>query len=150
MNELKVYSDGGARGNPGPAGAGAAIVDSTGKTLAEVSQPLGTMTNNQAEYWAVVLIMEKLTDLLHEGYPADRVHYQMDSKLIVEQLNGNYKIKHPGLKPLYGRVMELRAALPIPIEFSHIPRHLNKQADALANKAMDLIDRGESYHVPAL
>lgn len=150
MSQLNVFSDGGARGNPGPAGAGAAINDALGNTLAEVAQPLGTMTNNQAEYWAVVLILEKLTQLLADGYQAERVRYQMDSKLIVEQLNGNYKVKHPGLLPLYRRSKELALALPIPITFSHIPRHLNKQADALANQAMDIIEQGGSYTVPVI
>lgn len=150
MSQLNVFSDGGARGNPGPAGAGAAINDADGHTLAEVSQPLGTMTNNQAEYWAVVLILEKLTALLKDGYQADRVRYQLDSKLIVEQLAGNYRVKHPGLQPLYHRAKELILALPIPIDITHIPRHRNKQADALANQAMDVIERGEQYTLPAI
>lgn len=150
MSQLNVFSDGGARGNPGPAGAGAAINDAAGNILVEVSQPLGTMTNNQAEYWAVVLILEKLTQLLKDGYQAERVRYQMDSKLIVEQLNGNYRVKHPGLLPLYRRAKQLALALPIPITFSHIPRHLNKQADALANQAMDIIDQGGRYTVPVI
>ncbi|MBI4185440.1 ribonuclease HI family protein [Candidatus Berkelbacteria bacterium] len=150
MRELFVYSDGGARGNPGPAGAGAVIVDDRGETLREVSQPLGTMTNNQAEYWAVILILEQVLDLLQTGYVVDRVDYRMDSQLIVEQLAGNYRVKNLGLKPLFERVRSLLARLLVPIEFSHIPRRLNTQADALANQAMDAVMAGANYHVPTL
>ncbi len=150
MSELHVYSDGGARGNPGPAGAGAVINDADGHVLATVSQPLGTMTNNQAEYWAVVLILQKLVQLLVDGYQAKRVRYQLDSQLIVQQLNGNYRVKHPGLQPLYRRAKELLLALPIPITLEHIPRARNSQADALANRAMDVVQAGGPYTVPAI
>ncbi len=131
-----IHADGGSRGNPGPAGAGAVIRDNDGTVIGEVADFLGHTTNNVAEYTAIVRGIELL--LLRLGVEAKTatVDVEMDSKLVVEQMKGNYKIKHPNLKPLAARVKEMIPCFQ-KVTFTHIPREKNKDADALANKAMD-------------
>lgn len=141
MSVLYVFSDGGARGNPGPAGAGIVVLSGDKHVVATLSKPLGTMTNNQAEYWGVVFALEKLQELLDGGLITERVEYSLDSQLIVEQLAGNYKVKNAGLKPLYDRVKSLLSTLPVPVRFQHVPRRLNSHADQLANEAMDVVEK---------
>ncbi len=131
-----IYADGGARGNPGPAGAGAAVLSEAGETLIEVSEFLGHATNNFAEYTAVLRALEALADYLGAGAKDAEVSVRMDSLLVVEQMSGNWKIKHPGLKPLWARVGAL-AGLFKSVTFSHVPRAKNAHADRLANAAMD-------------
>lgn len=135
MKNFFVWTDGGARGNPGPAGYGAVIEDGQGQTLAELAEYLGETTNNQAEYWGVIAALEKIQSLA-AGEPAV-VHVRMDSELIVKQMNGIYKIKNEGLKPLYWKIREVIIALGGRVHFEHVPRRENKRADALANLAMD-------------
>ncbi|HNT29632.1 MAG TPA: ribonuclease HI family protein [bacterium] len=131
MNSIVIHSDGGARGNPGPAGAGAVLTEqATGKTLHEISTYLGATTNNQAEYQALILALQTA-----RTYQPDRLTCYLDSELIVRQLNGRYRVKHPDLKPLYLKVVSLVGTLPT--QFIHIPREKNQRADALANQAMD-------------
>jgi ribonuclease H / adenosylcobalamin/alpha-ribazole phosphatase len=131
-----IQADGGSRGNPGPAGSGAVIYDDTKKVVGEVSEFLGHTTNNVAEYTAILRALE----LLHKKLGADAreatVAVEMDSKLVVEQMLGHYKIKHPNLKPLAAGVQELMQGFGS-ITFTHIPREKNKYADMLANRAMD-------------
>lgn len=141
MAQYVMHTDGGARGNPGPAGAGVAIYDDHGTVVAELARPLGTMTNNQAEYWAVIHGLEKLSKLATESMGVGSVMIKLDSQLVAEQLKGNYKLKNEGLKPLHTRVQSLIVQLAIPVEFQYIPRRENKHADLLANKAMDEIDK---------
>jgi ribonuclease HI len=131
---LKLHSDGGARGNPGPAGAGAVLYDASGTVVAEISRYLGQTTNNQAEYQALILGLEKAVEL-----GAETVACYLDSELIVKQLNGQYKVKHEAMKPLFQQVQTLR--LQVPASFHHVRREYNKHADALVNQA---IDRGPS------
>lgn len=133
-----LYADGGARGNPGPAGAGSVVFDALGKRVVEVSDYLGVATNNIAEYEAIIRGLRKLG----ETFPAEhlrsaRLIIKMDSKLVIEQLRGNYKVKHPNLVPRYLEVKNLIARYFPIVEFVHVPRELNKDADALANQAMD-------------
>jgi len=127
---LKLHSDGGARGNPGPAGAGAALYDESGLVVAEISEYLGHTTNNQAEYQALILGLKKAIEL-----GAASIQCYLDSELIVRQLNGQYKVKHEAMKPLFQQVQSLR--LQIPATFHHVRRELNKHADALVNQAID-------------
>lgn len=136
--EFTLYADGGARGNPGPAGSGAVVFDTAGKRVVEVADYIGETTNNVAEYEAVLRGLRALRAAYPEGY---FTHYalliRMDSKLVIEQLKGNYKVKHPNLVPRYLEVKnELARAFPI-VTFEHVRREFNKDADALANKAMD-------------
>lgn len=133
-----LYADGGARGNPGPAGAGAVVFDEFGKRVVEVSDYLGVATNNIAEYEAILRGLTKLV----ATFPADHLKngsltIRMDSKLVIEQLKGGYKVKHPNLVPRYFEVKNLIARHFTSVAFEHVYREQNVDADALANRAMD-------------
>lgn len=134
--QFTIQADGGARGNPGPAGAGAVVRNATGEIVLEVSEFLGHATNNIAEYTAIMAALEGLAAQLGSDTKNAMVKVEMDSKLVVEQMKGNYKIKHPNLKPLAARVLSLVDMFKA-VSFTHIPREKNKAADALANRAMD-------------
>ncbi len=138
MQTIIVYTDGGARGNPGPAGAGAVIVGADGKILKEVSKFLGRQTNNFAEYQAVIEALEALKRLfgatkLKEAH----IEVRMDSELVVRQLSGVYQIKEPTLFPQYIKIHNMQVKDFPHVRFAHIPREKNKGADKLANDAMD-------------
>jgi ribonuclease HI len=129
---LIVHTDGAARGNPGPAGAGAILRDaSDGRTVAEIAEPLGRATNNVAEWTAVLLALEEARRL-----GATHVDLRMDSELVARQITGIYRVKHPDLKPIHTRVMALLRALG-GYTVGHVPRALNKDADRLSNVAID-------------
>ncbi|MEK7137969.1 MAG: ribonuclease HI family protein [Patescibacteria group bacterium] len=130
-DRLIIYTDGGARGNPGPAALGVVVGDK------EYSEYLGEMTNNKAEYLALVFALKKAKALLG-GKKAEEAELEvrMDSELIVRQLNGIYKIKEPDLQPLFIEVWNLRLDFK-KVTFHHIPREQNKRADRLANQALD-------------
>ncbi len=132
-----IHADGGSRGNPGPAGSGAMIRDHLGNSVASVSEFLGVRTNNFAEYEAVILAFETLTKLIGtERAGVATVEVKMDSELVVKQMKGVYKVKHPAMKAQFARL--LQAATPFKsTSFSHVPRAENSDADALANEAMD-------------
>jgi probable phosphoglycerate mutase len=131
-----LYADGGSRGNPGASGAGAIVRNEKGETVVEVSEFLGHTTNNVAEYTAVLRALEKLSVLLGSEAKDTEVLARMDSMLVVRQMKGEWKLKHPGLKPLAARVHDL-ALLFKSVEFEHVYRDFNKDADRLANEAMD-------------
>ena len=132
MSTIVIYTDGGARGNPGPAGAGAVILKN-GAVVGEVSEYLGPVqTNNWAEYEAVVLALKKAKDL---GLTGD-IEFRLDSKLVVEQLMGNWKIKEPTLKPQVAKVRALLSDFGN-VRFGYVPREQNKEADRLVNEAID-------------
>lgn len=133
MHDFTLSTDGGSRGNPGPSGAGAVIQDGSGTIVKEISEDLGTMTNNQAEYSALIFGLEALCEL---GATGKDILVRMDSELIVQQLKGAYKVKNVGLKPLYDRAIELIDSLG-GVSFTHVLRHLNTRADALVNAAID-------------
>ncbi len=138
MKKLTLYTDGGARGNPGPAGAGAVVLDESGKTVKEVSKYLGHQTNNYAEYQAVILGLETIKK--HFGTPQSKqlhIEVKMDSELICKQLNGEYQIKEETLFPLYITVHNLLVSTFPHVTFTHIPRAENSRADRMANEAMD-------------
>lgn len=136
--QFTLYADGGSRGNPGPAGAGAVAFDTTGKRVAEVADYLGETTNNVAEYEAILRGLKALLAAFPEGYfKSAAVEIRMDSKLVIEQLRGAYKVKHPNLIPRYLEVKNLIARSYPRISFMHVPREQNTDADALANQAMD-------------
>ena len=132
MKKIVIYTDGGARGNPGPAGAGVVIID--GETVFEFKKYLGNpQTNNWAEYEAVALALTEAKQLGLGGRP---VEVRMDSKLAVEQILGNWKIKEPTLKPQVAKVRALLVDFP-KYHFVHIPREENSEADRLVNEAID-------------
>jgi ribonuclease HI len=126
-----IYTDGAARGNPGPAGAGAILRDADGMVLAEIAEPLGHATNNVAEWTAVLLALEEARRL-----GATHVDLRMDSELVARQISGIYRVKHPDLKPIHAAVMDLLRALD-GYTVGHVPRELNKDADRLSNVAID-------------
>ena len=134
MPDYTLSTDGGARGNPGPAGAGAVIQDAKNETVREISEYLGEVTNNQAEYQALILGLEALESL---GVLGKDILVRMDSELIIEQMKGHYKVKNEGLKPLYQRARAIVAALGGTVTFTHVLRQYNKRADALVNQAVD-------------
>ena len=130
--KLTVYTDGGARGNPGPAGIGVHIIDSDWQDVEKRYKYLGIATNNQAEYqWALHGIRRAIE------LGATEIELKMDSQLVVEQLSGHYKIKNPELKVIYSEIGEIIANWNGKIAFTHIPREHNKEADRLSNLAMD-------------
>jgi ribonuclease HI len=132
-----IHADGGSRGNPGPSGAGAMIRDALGNSVASVSQFLGTRTNNYAEYEAVILAFETLAKLVPKGkHGKTEVVVKMDSELVVKQMKGLYKVKHPVLKGQHARLTHAAGAFG-KVTFTHVPRAQNSDADALANEAMD-------------
>ncbi|ALV36018.1 bifunctional RNase H/acid phosphatase [Streptomyces sp. CdTB01] len=140
MREFIVEADGGSRGNPGPAGYGSVVLDAaTGETLAEAAEYIGVTTNNVAEYRGLLAGLRAA----HALDPSASVHVRMDSKLVVEQMSGRWKIKHPDLKPL---AMEAARVFPAErVTYEWIPRERNKHADRLANEAMDAGARGEQW-----
>ncbi|KKS36297.1 MAG: Ribonuclease H [Parcubacteria group bacterium GW2011_GWD2_42_14] len=136
--KLVLHTDGGARGNPGPSGAGAVVYDETGKTVKETSKYLGIKTNNYAEYAAVVLGLEMIAK--HFGKAQCKtleVTVRMDSELICKQLNNEYQIKEETLFPLYIQVHNLLVSTFPSVTFEHVRREDNAHADRLANEAMD-------------
>jgi len=128
---LKIYSDGGSRGNPGPAASGAVLYDEDGEVVAEVSKYIGIDTNNQAEYIAIIIGLEKAKEL-----GAEKVELFMDSELAVKQLTGVYKVKHPDIAKRFLEVKNLLTHFPS-IKIKHVRRELNKAADALVNNVLD-------------
>ncbi|MEW1720609.1 bifunctional RNase H/acid phosphatase [Streptomyces sp. NPDC093109] len=135
-----VEADGGSRGNPGPAGYGAVVLDPvTGEPLAEAAEYIGVATNNVAEYKGLIAGLKAARAL----DPAAPVHVRMDSKLVVEQMSGRWKIKHPDMKPLAAEAARILPASQVTYEW--IPREKNKHADRLANEAMDAGKRGKQW-----
>ncbi len=128
--ELTIYTDGASRNNPGEAGAGVCILQD-GKPVEKIARYLGMTTNNIAEYTAAIIGLEHAVRL-----GASKVKLRADSELLVKQVNGLYKVKNEGLKPLHARLKELIAKI-ASVEVEYIPRERNKEADALANKAID-------------
>ena len=127
-----IHTDGAARGNPGPAGAGAIIRDaSDGRVLAEIAEPLGRATNNVAEWTAVELALSEAQRL-----GATHVDLRTDSELVARQISGVYRVKHPDLKPIHAAVMRLLRSFD-GYTSGHVPRALNKDADRLSNVAID-------------
>lgn len=130
---FSIFTDGGSRGNPGPAASGVYIVAADGTEVYSLGKPLGETTNNVAEYTAVLLACE----WLKKQSGVQSASFFLDSELVCRQLNGVYKIKSEGLKSLYYTIQEYREKFGFPTVFSHIPREKNKKADALVNMALD-------------
>jgi ribonuclease HI len=128
---LVAYIDGGARGNPGPAGYGVRFVTPEGAVLDELHEAIGIATNNIAEYRGLLAALAYAIDRGH-----DAVHVRSDSELLVRQMRGEYRVKHPGLQPLHQQARRLMARLK-QVTFEHVPRAKNAAADRLANQAMD-------------
>ena len=128
---ITAFIDGGARGNPGPAGYGVHVIDESGNVLAELYQAIGSATNNIAEYRGLLAALEWARDHGHR-----RLHIKSDSELLVKQINGVYKVKHPGLQPLAARARLLMMEVG-DVTIEHVRREHNKDADRLSNLGMD-------------
>lgn len=133
FDQVVVEADGGSRGNPGPAGYGAVVLDAVdGEVLAERSESIGVQTNNVAEYRGLLAGLEAAREL-----GARRVAVRMDSKLVVEQMSGRWQVKHPAMRPLARQAAAMRSHFD-EVSFEWIPRERNRHADRLANEAMDI------------
>jgi len=131
MPKYLLYTDGAARGNPGPAGAGAYICTESGEVVAEIAEYLGETTNNVAEYEGLLAGLRKLVAM-----GAQDVEIRADSELMVRQLNGQYRVKHPNLIPLHREAKGLLQKIPS-VKIQHVRREMNKEADRLSNLAID-------------
>ncbi len=129
--KLKIYTDGGSRGNPGPGGLGAVLKKENGEIIGKYKKFLGKVTNNEAEYAAALYGIKKAKKL-----GADEIDMYMDSLLAVKQLSGEYKIKNNNLGKYFIKIWNLRQSFS-KVRFFHIPRQENKLADQLVNKAID-------------
>jgi len=128
---VRIYSDGASRGNPGPAGAGAVLTDKEGQALEHLGRFLGEQTNNQAEYAGALLGLRRAKAL-----GASSVELLSDSQLLIRQLKGLYRVKHPGLLPLHQEALECLACFS-EVRLTHIPREENQAADTMSNRAID-------------
>jgi ribonuclease HI len=131
LDEVVVWTDGGARGNPGPAGYGVVVTDRDGAVLAELSEGIGWATNNVAEYQGVLAGLERARAL-----GARKVLIRADSLLVVNQQLGRWKVRNEGLQPLASEARRLAGGFER-VTWQHVPRERNRRADALANRAMD-------------
>lgn len=133
MSEITIFTDGGARGNPGPAGAGI-VIQERGNVVSAFGKYLGeNLTNNWAEYQALILAIQEAKKL---GFEEMHIEFRLDSELIVKQMQGIYKVKDANMKQLHAKVRELLLEFQH-ISFKHIPRAENKEADALVNEVLD-------------
>lgn len=132
ITEVQLYADGGSRGNPGPSASGYVLLDMDGRIVQQAGEYLGVTTNNQAEYQA---LKSGLEHALHD-YRAREVHVYMDSMLVVNQMKNIFKVKNRDLWPIHDAIRELVKNFD-KVTFDHVPRELNKLADAEVNKALD-------------
>lgn len=127
---IRVHGDGGSRGNPGPAAAAAVLLTASGEIIEKRSEFMGVATNNQAEYLAVELGLQALHELGHT-----EADFFLDSQLVVRQLNGQYKVKHPDMKLAFDRIQKLKKGLDV--TFTHVLRADNTIADTEVNECLD-------------
>ena len=132
MSQYSIYSDGGARGNPGPAAIGV-VISQDNKIVATISRCIGETTNNQAEYQAIIAGLEKAIEL-----KAETVECFLDSELVVKQLRHEYKVKNKELATLFVKASNLSLQIK-KVRFNHVPREENKAADKLVNEALDSV-----------
>jgi len=136
--QVTMYCDGGSRGNPGVAGSGSVVYDASGETLAEIAYVVGKKSsNNVAEYYGLIRGLEACAQI-----GATHVDVFMDSKLVVEQMTGRWKIKHPDMQKLAREARELASGF-VKVTYTWVPRAKNKKADELSNVAMDAAARGD-------
>lgn len=137
-----AYTDGGSRGNPGPAGFGVRAETADGALLEEFCEPVGIATNNVAEYRGLLAALVWAAEHGHR-----RLHVRSDSQLLVRQMRGEYRVKNPGLQPLYRQAREMLERFDR-VSFEHVPREQNRDADRLANLAMDSAAASEPEDAP--
>jgi len=137
METIIAYTDGGARGNPGPAAIGVHVVDESGAVITEVSETIGNSTNNFAEYYGVLRALQILKDRYGKQTKEMQFELRMDSELVKKQLNHEYQVKEPGLVPMFMEIHNLRVANFPRLTLTHVKREQNKEADRLVNEALD-------------
>lgn len=137
MEKIIIHTDGGARGNPGPAGIGVVIADADGKVIKELSEYIGEATNNVAEYHALIRALGEAAVLFGERTLEMEFEVMMDSELVVRQCQGLYKVKEPTLKEKFAMVAQMRMEDFPNMTFTHVRREKNAHADELVNKAID-------------
>lgn len=137
MQKITIFTDGGSRGNPGPAAIGAYIVDANDKVLKEVSETIGNATNNFAEYQAVMRGLQTVKEMYGKKTKEMEFELKLDSELVKKQLSGEYQIKEPGLVPHFIEIHNLRVSNFPNLVFTHVRREFNKDADRLVNEALD-------------
>ncbi len=137
MEKIVIYTDGGARGNPGPAGIGVSIKEEGGKVLKEFGEYIGPQTNNVAEYQALIRALEEAHKLFGKKLLEMQVEVRMDSELIVRQMSGIYKVKEPALKLLFAQAAQIKMESAPNLIFTHVRREKNARADELVNEAID-------------
>lgn len=137
MDKIICFTDGGARGNPGPAAVGVHIVDEKGNVVEEVSESIGNSTNNFAEYHGVLRGLQVLKQKFGKTTKEMEFEMRMDSELVKKQLNHEYQIKEPGLVPMFIEIHNMRVANFPNLTLTHVPREQNKEADRLVNEALD-------------
>lgn len=140
MSKIYINTDGGSRGNPGPAGIGVVFFNDKEEVIYTYKACIGRGTNNEAEYQAIIKALEILlqSKWFSENNIAEKeVICRLDSQLVVEQINGNYKIKQDHIKLLIAQVRQMISQMKLSISFVHIPREENKKADKLVNQALD-------------
>jgi len=137
MKTIICYTDGGARGNPGPAAVGVYITDESGVMIREVGQTIGNSTNNFAEYQAVLVGLQTLKAEYGKVTKTIQFEIRLDSELVKKQLNAEYQIKEPGLVPMFIEIHNMRVANFPHLKLIHVPREKNKEADRLVNEALD-------------
>jgi ribonuclease HI len=135
--DLIVYTDGGSRGNPGPAGIGVYVTNIDGEVVLEHKVTIGTATNNVAEYEAVKVSLQILAKKYGKRTKDMKVLLRLDSELVKKQLNAEYQIKDEGLMPIFFTIHNLRVASFPQLSFEHVRREFNKEADRLVNEALD-------------
>ena len=143
VGKIIIYTDGGSRGNPGPAAFGYVIKNADGNILKQHGEAIGKATNNEAEYQAVVAALKKAKQLVgKEKLKHTRIEVRMDSELAVRQLTGVYKIENEKLQPLFMEIWNLRVEMGGNVSFTHVPREQNKEADRMVNEALDAEQKG--------
>lgn len=137
MEKIIIYTDGGSRGNPGPAAIGVFITDSTGAMITEVAETIGNATNNFAEYQGVLRGLQTVKEKYGKKAKEMEFEVRLDSELVKKQLSGEYQIKEAGLVPHFIEIHNLRVSTFPHLTFTHVRRELNKEADRLVNEALD-------------
>ncbi len=134
MQYLKVFTDGGARGNPGPAAYGVVVKDRSDNIIYKKGQKIGKATNNQAEYEGLIAGLKWLVE---NRLQPRKIDFYLDSRLVVNQMQGNFKVKSVNIRPLWRRAKSFADQIKGKISYHHIPREKNTQADTMLNKALD-------------
>lgn len=137
INSIKVFTDGGARGNPGPSAIGVYVTDEKDTKIAGFGKAIGVATNNVAEYIAVVEALDWIIENKNDFSKTAKIHFFLDSKLVCSQIIGIFKVKNANLRNLLFDVRTREAQINFPIYYKHIPREENTQADKFVNEALD-------------